>query len=1038
MSIVGSSHYPHVSLCADTRHTISGDCFQRSDPCFAMPRHGNKVTAITTGKEMFRQAAAAIAGAKKFILLADWQMDFDVELIDRGSPNHSGRLSELLAKKVAEGVEVKVLLYDSVEAALYTHENHVREQLMKLNPTDKELASGIGPRRNPAGANLPVEVALQKPMTGRAFENIAFAHHQKTIVVDGQIAFVGGMDLAYGRWCDGNFDVVIDPVLRRINDMYNPGLPAGRLLTAEETRLTSPWAGGSKPATAHFGGEHPGFAPPYYIIGILMQRAKDLWEKGYSLDQIVSQVDAMALPAQVVEHFMVTYRRLHAIAVAIDRTLGEYSTAKTDAFYEILKGNLFKGLKDSYSADLKLARIAARQLNKAFDAALEAALDWISKHVSDVENWFKDKMQDIADDLGDIDRYARNPALLKQDGERLWQDIKDLPSQIIDSFVFEEGCQPRMPWQDVHCVIEGPAVFDVYRNFVRRWNVAVFNDKENAKFKIRALSDLWLSRWGSQDAVFGDVTQHGTAGSVTVQIVRSMSASLWNTEAKYAKLHPVRDAGFKPDENEYTNKQSGNQDGVLEAMVHSIRGAEAFIYIENQFFLSDCRKSNSVEDSPSKNVIIDEIATRIAVAVQLERAFHVYVLLPVHPEGNLNSGSVAKQQYWALQTIMQGQRSLVRRVCEFLARKKNKIPCGKHPTDEQIEAEVKGESWRDYLTFLNLRSWGATAWFERDAKGERIVTERTLRGQFIITEQVYVHSKLMIVDDAIAIIGSANINDRSLQGNGDTEIAAVIVDNDTEALDLGTGYKVTTRKFARELRKALWKKHLGMEVDKEAFMRGDRPGTKNTEPPPYANKLPYPPRNGPAALPPRVDLDKPASKGTWEAIRKVARDNATTYAEVFQHVPTNKMQRFADTETGWPKRWSRAALGGRIAGHVAPKDAKKWLDKVVPKDIEVADFSTVPPKLQDTYMRRAAPGEARPYKVDGDKVHDMVKAFGKLQSGITGFWVEMPLKFGSDEHDVWLGGKTGSFMTADNEPVTPTTGTVARADQTGSKEKAEI
>lgn len=28
------------------------------------------------------------------------------------------------------------------------------------------------------------------------------------------------------------------------------------------------------------------------------------------------------------------------------------------------------------------------------------------------------------------------------------------------------------------------------------------------------------------------------------------------------------------------------------------------------------------------------------------------------------------------------------------------------------------------------------------------------------TEQVYVHSKLMIVDDRVAIIGSANINDR--------------------------------------------------------------------------------------------------------------------------------------------------------------------------------------------------------------------------------------------------------------------------------------
>ena len=37
-----------------------------------------------------------------------------------------------------------------------------------------------------------------------------------------------------------------------------------------------------------------------------------------------------------------------------------------------------------------------------------------------------------------------------------------------------------------------------------------------------------------------------------------------------------------------------------------------------------------------------------------------------------------------------------------------------------------------------------------------------------ITEIIYVHSKLMIVDDKSCIIGSANINDRSLLGSRDS------------------------------------------------------------------------------------------------------------------------------------------------------------------------------------------------------------------------------------------------------------------------------
>lgn len=45
------------------------------------------------------------------------------------------------------------------------------------------------------------------------------------------------------------------------------------------------------------------------------------------------------------------------------------------------------------------------------------------------------------------------------------------------------------------------------------------------------------------------------------------------------------------------------------------------------------------------------------------------------------------------------------------------------------------------------------------------------------TSIIYVHSKLMIVDDRRCIIGSANINDRSLLGDRDSELAIVIEEN---------------------------------------------------------------------------------------------------------------------------------------------------------------------------------------------------------------------------------------------------------------------
>lgn len=60
--------------------------------------------------------------------------------------------------------------------------------------------------------------------------------------------------------------------------------------------------------------------------------------------------------------------------------------------------------------------------------------------------------------------------------------------------------------------------------------------------------------------------------------------------------------------------------------------------------------------------------------------------------------------------------------------------------------------WQGYLTLLNLRNWDV------------------LDGR-PVTEQSYLHSKLIIADDRVAILGSANINDRSQSGNRDPELA---------------------------------------------------------------------------------------------------------------------------------------------------------------------------------------------------------------------------------------------------------------------------
>ena len=73
----------------------------------------------------------------------------------------------------------------------------------------------------------------------------------------------------------------------------------------------------------------------------------------------------------------------------------------------------------------------------------------------------------------------------------------------------------------------------------------------------------------------------------------------------------------------------------------------------------------------------------------------------------------------------------------------------------------------------------------------------------LVTEIIYVHSKLMIIDDRMAICGSANINDRSLLGQRDSEVGFIINDRDHEDAQMN-GEPVHVGKFCSSWRKRLF------------------------------------------------------------------------------------------------------------------------------------------------------------------------------------------------------------------------------------------
>ena len=105
-----------LSLYNDTVCRDTGQYFCNRGP-FSMPRTGNKVTALSCGKNVLRNIYEAIIHAESVIWIADWQMGFDVELVGRGhKSDHSGQLHKVIEKIIStKPVHGRILLFRSIK-----------------------------------------------------------------------------------------------------------------------------------------------------------------------------------------------------------------------------------------------------------------------------------------------------------------------------------------------------------------------------------------------------------------------------------------------------------------------------------------------------------------------------------------------------------------------------------------------------------------------------------------------------------------------------------------------------------------------------------------------------------------------------------------------------------------------------------------------------------------------------------------------------------------------------------------------------------
>ncbi|KAI3923866.1 hypothetical protein MKW92_011730 [Papaver armeniacum] len=441
------------------------------------------------------------------------------------------------------------------------------------------------------------------------------------------------------------------------------------------------------------------------------------------------------------------------------------------------------------------------------------------------------------------------------------------PNSWVDTMRDElDRCKyPRMPWHDVHCALWGPPCRDIARHFVQRWNYAKRNKAPNVQTipllmpQHHMVIPHYLGRRNTEivsestntENSHGDTAFQGSLASPeSIQDIpllfpreanglvaeyenqnlnslgeipnpknqqsnhnSTLSVFSLNSKAKLPASDPMDLQG-----NMSSNEQSGTQcsdawwkgqergDQVISAdeagqvgprascrcqvirsvgqwsagtsqteeSIHNaycslIDKAEHYVYIENQFFISGLS-----QDEVIRNRVLESLYKRILRAYRESKCFRVIIVMPLLPgfQGGLDdsdAASVRAIMHWQYRTICRGKNSILQNLYDVL-----------------------GPRTCDYISFYSLRGHG-----------------RLCDGGPLVTNQVYVHSKVLLIDDHTAMIGSANINDRSLLGSRDSEICIVIEDKEfVNSFMNGKPWKAG--KLTYSLRLSLWAEHLGI------------------------------------------------------------------------------------------------------------------------------------------------------------------------------------------------------------------------------------
>ena len=722
--------------------------------------------------DYFKDLSEKLMQAKETIFITDWWLSPEVWLVrpvptttymalayqnkNKKETGPYSRLMDILYQCANRGVKVYVLVYAECSLALTLNSAHSQHALEALHP------------------NIQVERHPQN------CTDLLWSHHEKLVIIDQIIGYVGGLDLCWGRW-----DTHEHPIYEEPNEKQEYNFPAidysnARIRDFDKVEdylkescdrnceVRMPWHDVHSrligPVVAdiarHFV-ERWNFSRFGTGSGITdikqnasVSKHNNQLKDTNTLDEEINKQET-GKPAFGFMQGIINQVNEKEKENALIPNEEEDNKESTDDSSNIFSG----GMKMKGPTKLR----AKRKLNKGNEVTISGSSGGGSKGPVDYT-----KKKGYEEEIALRERHLKNVEIIDEDhlyipkgkttGKLRGRRLKDNIRKIRQA---QQNSASR-------------AVTDINTNSnnnninIDDNELEVEEPKPVPSFYNKFVKDIGQSAKTSQGGWFQNFLGQPEEKKLETNVV---NVNFFKKGTK-SRVQVLRSA------SKWSVGIGKKENSILQGYYQLIDNAKHYLYIENQFFVSrafseeeraDCEYALS---DVVENLIAFHIRKRIERAYLAKEKFRVFVFIPLLPgfAGEPESSGT-------LQIILKHTYAGI---------------CRNHGMSiiEQLE-KIMGDKWKDYIGFYSLRGHGMV-------KGEPR------------TELVYIHSKLMIVDDKTVILGSANINDRSMLGTRDSEYAVMI--NETPKLNSkmdGKDYKAAN--FAYTFRVNLFAEHLGVD-----------------------------------------------------------------------------------------------------------------------------------------------------------------------------------------------------------------------------------